>query len=78
MDINMQKVLFAAVAITMIATAFYGGMEYQKSQPADIVIVGVNASDELVQSDILPITEEHGIRFPVSQTVTEYRLTYGH
>ena len=78
MDTKMQKLLFIAIAITMIVTAFYGGMVYENTQPADIVIVGVNASGDMIQSDILPLAEDTQIVFPSSETVTEYHLTYGH
>jgi len=78
MDNKMQKVLFVAVAITMIVTAFYGGMVYENTQPADIVIVGVNASGDMILSDILPLSEDTQIVFPSSDTVTEYHLTFGH
>jgi hypothetical protein len=78
MDNKTQKILFIAIAITMIAAAFYGGMVYENTQPSDIVIVGVNASGDMVQSDILPLAEDTRIVFPSSETVTEYHLTYGH
>jgi len=76
-----QKIMFVAVAITMIAAAFIAGMEVQKATgpaPADIVIVGVDDSDTLIQMDIQPLVKEGHVSIPVWDNVTEYRLTYGH
>jgi hypothetical protein len=80
MRFTKKEIMVLAVIGILLAAAgsFVAGAEYQKAQPKDIVIVGVDAQDELIQSDILPITTEHGIRFPVWENVTEYRLTYGH
>ena len=84
MDNKTEKVLWGAVAVTVVvALLFIGFMargDYEDrfgSQP-DIVIVGVNASGEMVQSDILPLTEDTRIVFPASEEVTEYHLTYAH
>ena len=76
-----QKIVMVLAVILTITAAFITGMEVQKSSgpvPADIVIVGVGANDELVQSDIQPITQERGVRFSPQADATEYRLTYGH
>lgn len=81
--LNQNQIAAIAIAAVIVVglASFVAGVEYQKAAgpvPADIVIVGVGANDELVQSDIQPITQERGVRFSPQVGVTEYRLTYGH
>jgi predicted S18 family serine protease len=76
-----QKIIMVVAVILTITAAFITGMEVQKSTgpaPADIVIVGVDDSDTLIQMDIQPLVKEGHVSIPVWDNVTEYRLTYGH
>ena len=56
MENNMQKVLFAAVAITMIATAFISGIVYQKGEPVPVVLTSYSGTD-IVEEETYQVTD---------------------
>jgi hypothetical protein len=79
-----EKIMFAAVALIMVVTAFFGGIAYGKTQvvcpddQVDIVITSSNATGDLIHTEIKPLNPRTMIEFPAVDGAITYQITMGH